>query len=212
MTVKNREKAKMNTGSPQKASKKKLNRLELLELKTLDKWRERNEAGPLKVERIGSSKIGFKEKDLSKVHSQMMETTGSPDIDFSSTVMSQATSTLPTGDREERMNFITAFMHGLKPRDELESALITQMVGTHNLAMKYMGRAMISDQTIEGVNENTNRACKLMNIFMKQIEALGKYRGKMVQQKMTVEHVHVHKGGKAIVGHVESRQKGGGGG
>ncbi|MFQ6066172.1 MAG: hypothetical protein ACE5K3_02700 [bacterium] len=212
MTAKTRKKSKINSGSLQKDSKKKLSKLELLELKALDKWRERNEVGPLKFEGIGGSEIDLKEKDLSKLYSQMMETTGSPDIYFSSTIISQATSTLSTRDKEERMNFVTAFIHGLKPRDELEAVLITQMVGTHNLIMEYMGRAMIPDQTTEGVNDNTNRAYKLMNIFLKQIEALNKYRGKMVQQKMTVEHVHVHKGGKAIVGHVESRQKGGGGG
>jgi len=33
------------------------------------------------------------------------------------------------------------------------------------------------------------------------LEALNKHRGKG-QQKVTVEHVHVHQGGQAIVGHV----------
>jgi len=41
-----------------------------------------------------------------------------------------------------------------------------------------------------------------------QMEALKKYRGKG-EQKMTVEHVHVHNGGQAIVGDVH--QKAGGG-
>jgi hypothetical protein len=33
------------------------------------------------------------------------------------------------------------------------------------------------------------------------MEALSRYRGK-VEQKMTVEHVHVYQGGQAIVGQV----------
>lgn len=39
------------------------------------------------------------------------------------------------------------------------------------------------------------------------VDTLNKYRGKG-QQKMTVEHVHVHAGGQAIVGSIE--QTGGG--
>jgi len=49
---------------------------------------------------------------------------------------------------------------------------------------------------------------KLARTFTAQMEALTRYRGKG-QQKMTVEHVHVHQGGQAIVGNVN--QEGGGG-
>jgi hypothetical protein len=32
------------------------------------------------------------------------------------------------------------------------------------------------------------------------MESLNRYRGKATEQKVTVEHVHVHDGGQAIVG------------
>jgi hypothetical protein len=48
---------------------------------------------------------------------------------------------------------------------------------------------------------------KLLRTFAAQTEALQRYRGKG-QQKVTVEHVHVHTGGQAIVGSVS--QSGGG--
>ncbi len=209
MTTKTKKKSKVNTNSPQKINKKELSKLEL---KALDKWRKREEerVGPPKFEGSRDNHIAPKEKDSSKLFPQMMETTGSPDIEFSGTIISQAARTLFTGDNKEKGNFIAAFMHGLKPRDEMEGVLITQMAGTHNLIMEYMRRAILPNQTTEEINDNTSRAYKLMNIYLKQIEALNKYRGKMVQQKMTVEHVHVYGGGKAIVGHVESRQTGGG--
>ena len=41
----------------------------------------------------------------------------------------------------------------------------------------------------------------------RKLEALNRHRGKG-QQKVTVEHVHVHEGGQAIVGNVESRGEG----
>ncbi|MBA7491563.1 hypothetical protein ES702_02111 [subsurface metagenome] len=210
MQKKSLEKAKINMSSPQKTNKKELNKLEL---KALDKWRKRKEerVGPPKFEKgRRENEIVLKEEIAFKIDPQMMEAIGSSDTNFFFTMMSQAIGTLFTGDSEKKANFVAAFMHGLKPRDEMEGALVTQMVGTHNLIMEYMGRAMVPGQTVDGVDANTNRAYKLMNVFLKQVEALNKYRGKMVEQKVTVEHVHVHSGGKAIVGHVEGRQTGGG--
>jgi hypothetical protein len=51
---------------------------------------------------------------------------------------------------------------------------------------------------------NVNRASKLIRTFASQMEALSRYRGKG-EQKMVVEHIHVHKGGQAIVGSVSQR-------
>jgi hypothetical protein len=41
-----------------------------------------------------------------------------------------------------------------------------------------------------------------MALYAQQMAALDKHRGRG-QQKVTVEHVHVHSGGQAIVGNVE---------
>jgi len=79
-----------------------------------------------------------------------------------------------------------------------------QMVVVHTLAMECMGRAASREQTDLGVEVNINRATKLMRAFANQTEALGRYRGKG-EQKMTVEHVHVYKGGQAIVGQVSQK-------
>lgn len=195
-----------------KGTKKKIKRVELSELeqKALEKWRERDKerVGPLKFKKVKDKTVTHVEQDPDKFWPQMMETVGSPDIDFFKTIMSQVSSTLPNGDSEEVSNFITGLMHGLRPRDETEGVLIAQMAGTHNLIMEYMRRAMIPEQYLEAADDYTNRAYKLMNIFLKQIETLEKYRGKAAQQKVIVEHVHIHKGGQAVVGHIESKPRG----
>src|SRR5215217_8219392 len=54
----------------------------------------------------------------------------------------------------------------------------------------------------EGRRENLAQANKLSRTYAALLEALNRHRGKG-QQKVTVEHVHVHEGGQAIVGHVE---------
>ena len=82
--------------------------------------------------------------------------------------------------------------------------LAVQMVAVHTLTMECMARAASREQTDLGVEVNINRATKLMRTFANQTEVLGRYRGKG-EQKMTVEHVHVYQGGKAIVGQVSQK-------
>ena len=55
--------------------------------------------------------------------------------------------------------------------------------------------------TVSQQDSNGNLAVKLLRTFVAQTEALQRYRGKG-QQKVVVEHVHVHTGGQAIVGSV----------
>src|SRR6476646_9052462 len=66
---------------------------------------------------------------------------------------------------------------------------------------------MICEQTFEGRRENLNQATKLSRTYTALLEALNRHRGKG-QQKVTVEHVHVHAGGQAVVGLVETRGEG----
>jgi hypothetical protein len=48
-----------------------------------------------------------------------------------------------------------------------------------------------------------NQAGKLSRTFAMLLDALNRHRGKGMQ-KITVEHVHVHSGGQAVVGVVEA--------
>jgi Ni/Co efflux regulator RcnB len=51
------------------------------------------------------------------------------------------------------------------------------------------------DQTFEGRRENLSQANKLSRTYATLLEAVNRHRGKG-QQKVTVEHVHAHAGGK----------------
>jgi hypothetical protein len=95
---------------------------------------------------------------------------------------------------------------GLKPTDEIEGMIAAQLLACHNASMECYRRAMFNEQTFEGRKENLNQANKLSRTYTTLLESLNRHRGKG-QQKVTVEHVHVHEGGQAIVGHIE----GGGG-
>ncbi len=102
-----------------------------------------------------------------------------------------------------------AALVGVAPRDEIEGMIAAQMLGAHNAAMECYRRAMIPEQSFQGYRESLNQANKLSRTFTALVEALNRHRGKG-QQKVTVEHVHVHDGGKAVVGTVEPMGGGGG--
>jgi hypothetical protein len=57
------------------------------------------------------------------------------------------------------------------------------------------------EQNPEARLENLAHAGKLSRTFATPLEALNRHRGKG-HQKTTVEHVHVHSGGQAVVGMV----------
>ena len=105
--------------------------------------------------------------------------------------------------RERRHRAALAGLIGIGPQDEMEGMIAAQLIATHNATMECYRRAMIAEQTLEGRRENLNQANKLARTYATLIEALNRHRGKG-QQKVTVEHVHVHAGGQAVVGMVEA--------
>ena len=106
-------------------------------------------------------------------------------------------------ERDQQMSATVAALFGIGPKDELEGMMAAQLIAAHNAAMECYRRAMIGEQTFEGRRENLNHANKLSRTWTTLLEALSRHRGKG-QQKVTVEHVHVHAGGQAVVGMVET--------
>lgn len=140
--------------------------------------------------------------------SALAAATGTVDIDSGAALLNQAGNAVPPhSDPAGHMNVVSAMMTDIAPGDGLEGMLAAQMTTCHHAAMECMRRAHVAEQTFEGRKLNLLYADRFMRTFTAQVEALAKYRGKG-QQKMTVEHVHVHRGGQAIVGNVTT--KGGG--
>ena len=104
--------------------------------------------------------------------------------------------------RDKQLSATVAALIGIAPKDELEGMMAAQLVAAHNAAMECYRRAMIGEQTFEGRRDNLAQANKLFRTYATLLEALNRHRGKG-QQKVTVEHVHVHSGGQAMVGVVE---------
>jgi len=133
---------------------------------------------------------------------------GSWSDDFNSVLVDDVLKTLWTthsGEafKDQQYAAVAAGLMGIDPKDELEGMLAGQLIAAHSAAMECYRRAMLSEQTFEGRKENLTQANKLSRTYTTLLEALNRHRGKG-QQKVTVEHVHVHAGGQAIVGAVEA--------
>jgi hypothetical protein len=76
--------------------------------------------------------------------------------------------------------------------------MVAQLITAHNVAMECYRRAAIPEQHAEARRENLAQAGKLSRTFAMLVEALNRHRGEG-QQKMTVEHVHVHSGVSAMI-------------
>jgi hypothetical protein len=103
-------------------------------------------------------------------------------------------------------NAALAFICGIKPRDEVEACLAAQMAATHSAVMTLAAR-LDGVQNIPQQDSAVTAFTKLGRSYCAQMEALKKYRS-TGEQKVTVQHVNVSDGGRAIVGNVTT---GGGG-
>jgi hypothetical protein len=113
-------------------------------------------------------------------------------------------------ERDKQLSATVAALNGIAPKDELEGMMAAQLIAAHNAAMECYRRAMIGEQSFEGRRENLAQANKLSRTYAALVEALNRHRGKG-PQKVTVEHVHVHAGGQAVVGMIAASGQPGGG-
>lgn len=109
---------------------------------------------------------------------------------------------------EKGMAYVTSIIASIAPRDEMEAMLAAQMAAVHNASMTF-ARRLAHVENIKQQDSAERAFNKLCRTFTAQLETLKRYRTGG-QQKMTVEHVHVHPGGQAIVGDVHTGGRGDG--
>jgi hypothetical protein len=148
--------------------------------------------------------------DLSMLKGNLKPIGGSMSDDWNNMVANQAVLTRwcfgnegPNDTKRYQRGTVEALI-GINPKDEIEGMIGAQLIACHNASMECHRRAMLRDQTFEGRREALNQANKLSRTYATLVESLNRHRGKG-QQKVTVEHVHVHEGGQAIVGTSRAR-------
>lgn len=155
----------------------------------------------------GSEPTALIVKDPGKLNGALKIIGGSQSDHWNNTLANQVMQALwvngsDAAKRPRQVSAVVAALIGIGPKDELEGMMAAQLLAAHNAAMECYRRAMIREQTFEGRRENLNQANKLSRTWATMLEALNRHRGKG-QQKVTVEHVHVHAGGQAVVGMID---------
>lgn len=154
---------------------------------------------------VGCKDHSDPEKRRRDVRRMFQESTGVKNEAIAGQLISHIATALTHGqlssDFEKTVGAV-AMMQEIKPANVNEALLACQMIGVHHAAMTFLYRATLSEQTFEGTDSNVLRATRLMRLYIDQTEAMARLKGKIGQQKVTVEHVHVHEGGRAIVGAV----------
>lgn len=109
----------------------------------------------------------------------------------------------PQGDHEEQLKAQNILLQSLADngvKDPTEAKLFMQADTLFKQGMKYLARAEDSDM-IPQADFYMKNATKLLRLHNETVEAISRYR-RGGEQKVTVQHVQVNDGGKAIVGGV----------
>ncbi len=150
------------------------------------------------------SRFRSQHRDYTVAFALLAKALGTTDAEFIGSMISQLASATGKGQGsdEEALNFVFSVLSGVAPRDRVEAMLAAQMAVVH-LATMTFARRLAHVDNIPQQDSAQNALNKLMRTFTNQMETLKRYRSG-AQQTVKVEHVHVHQGGQAIVGNVET--------
>jgi hypothetical protein len=164
------------------------------------KTKRTNEA-PIKTE--GGPTLATREVDSGLSRPAARAATGGRSDEVCGMLLRQTESILTGNERTSKtIDRAIKTIGEVGPSNATEGMLAVQMIAVHMAAIEFIRRGRSRSEPAESIDENIARASRLMRLFTQQLEAMAKLKGTTGQQKMTVEHVHVHSGGQAIVGQV----------
>jgi hypothetical protein len=171
-----------------------------------ERQKQETPAPKMKVEqrKNGVTDIGSQHPDGTVGYALLAQALGTTDADFITAILNQLGNATVNGSAasEENLNFVLSVLTGVAPRDRVEAMLAAQMALVHLATMTFT-RRLAHVETIPQQDSSQNALNKLMRTFTNQMETLKRYRSG-AQQTVKVERVHVHEGGQAIVGNVET--------
>lgn len=97
-------------------------------------------------------------------------------------------------------NFSLGLIDTMRPRDAVETLLVTQMAVVHQATMLISIRLNQSDNLLQQ-DASARALTKLARTYATQMDALKRYRSE-IQQGVRVEHVTVEAGAQAVVGNL----------
>lgn len=161
----------------------------------------------------GEKKSKFTLADGTAISSESMErfemafkqATGTDDADFATAILVHVSRGLPDSTFEQRFTYMASLLPTVRPQDETEALLAGQFLALQASAMECLRQGHFQDGFYHK-ERYINLATKLFNAATQTMQALTKYRAKGQQ---TVQVIHVHNEGQAIVAQNVSATGGG---
>jgi hypothetical protein len=133
-------------------------------------------------------------------------TVSDPFVDMALHHLERAARMPGDGPSNVSINGALAIIAAFAPQNEMEAALAVQSACTHMVTMVMFARIGGGHGGPHRLPGLGSTAAKLTRAYCTQIETLRRLRGR-TDQNIRVEHVHVHEGGQAIVGAVNSQTR-----
>ncbi len=89
--------------------------------------------------------------------------------------------------RAARMAAARALLEDINPAAGIEGMLACQMVATHEAAMACLSRSMVAEASPEQTDQNLKHAERLMALYTRQVEVLGRHRSRDHQLRERLE-------------------------
>lgn len=172
-------------------SEEKLSDAELVRLNSFKKRYEERKLARFKSEVKDGHSITFKGSVVMGAMC-LSEASGTIDNALAGEIVGQVASTFRREETVDAYNLALAAMYDFRPNNLLEGQLCSQLIASHNLSMTLMARASHGTNQ-EHVVANAGLSERLMNLYIKQVEALGRLRGgeSRGRQEIIVKHMSV---------------------
>jgi hypothetical protein len=167
---------------------------------------ERLPAARIKLKsRENAVQFSYDHEDQKLAFTLLSDALATTDSDFVNGILLQLLNAVKRDGKvsEADFNFMLSVIKGIKPRDQLESMLAAQMAVVHEAAMT-LARRLGNVETLSQQESAINGVTKLTRTFAALLDALKRYRHGG-EQKVTVQHVNVNDGGKAIVANIAAQ-------
>ena len=135
------------------------------------------------------------EMNAKKITAALQQASGTSNLSIGERILKDVAKGLADDTHEIRINTASAMLPALKPKDETEALLLGQFYALHDSGMRCLRNAN-SQEMFYHVERFFSLATKLLNTANQTMQAVIKYRSGGQQ---TVQVIHVHNEGQAIV-------------
>lgn len=143
-----------------------------------------------------------------KLTTAIKNATGTSDLVIGEKILNKMSRGMTMEENGARLNEVSALLPALHPKNETEALLLGQFLALQDSGMKCLRLANLPDQGFYHVERLFLLANKLLNTANQTMQTVLKYRSGGQQ---TVQVVHVHNEGQAIVTQNLSSKTGGSG-